>query len=118
MDPDLGMEGVCVPWQNKHDIEPLLINTECEYIQEKEIPGIRIYRSEGRRDPFDIYFCRTKYNAYRVIMGLDRQEIEERMTQRSKRDLESISSWKIPSSEQRESLIPLYQFSDTLPRSF
>ncbi|MDY7031305.1 MAG: S16 family serine protease [Thermodesulfobacteriota bacterium] len=118
MDTDLGMEGVCVPWQNKHDIEPLLINTECEYIQEKEIPGIRIYRSEGRRDPFNIYFCRTKYNAYRIIMGLDRQEIEERMAQRSKRDLESISSYKILSSKQPESPIPLYQFSHTIPRSF
>jgi Lon-like ATP-dependent protease len=87
MDPDLGMEGACVPWQNKRDIEPLLINMEYEYIRKEEIPGIRIYRSPERQDPFDIYFCKTKYNAYKVLMGLNAQEVEERMAERSRSDL-------------------------------
>ena len=77
----------CIPWQNKHDVEPLLINTEFEYIQKDEIPGIRIYRKEERQEPFDIYFCKTKYNAYKIVMGLDREEVEHRMAERSKRDL-------------------------------
>ena len=115
MDPDLGMKGVCIPWQNKHDMEPLLINMECEYIQEEEVPGIRIYRNEGKRDPFDIYFCRTKYNAYKILMGLDRHEIEERMAQRSKRDLESMTFRGIPSSDQTQSLFPFHPPSDDLP---
>ena len=88
MDPDLGMSGACLPWQNKHDIEPLLINAEYKYIQKDEIPGIRIYRAEGHRDPFDIYFCKTKYNAYKILMGLDKEEVENRMAERSKKDLE------------------------------
>jgi len=94
MDPVLGMEGACVPWQNKHDIEPLLINTEHEYIQKDEIPGIRIYRSEERQDPFNIYFCKTKYNAYKILMSLDREEVEERMAERSGKDLESLQGVK------------------------
>jgi Lon-like ATP-dependent protease len=81
------MEGACVPWQNKRDIEPLLINMEYEYIQKEEIPGIRIYRSPERQDPFDIYFCKTKYNAYKVLMGLNAQEVEERMAERSRSDM-------------------------------
>ena len=44
MDPSLGMEGACIPWLNKYDVEPLLINTDNEYIQKDEIPGIRIFR--------------------------------------------------------------------------
>ena len=87
MDSELGMEGACIPWLNKRDIEPLLINTENEYIRKNEIPGIRIYRSEKNKDPFDIYFCKTKYNVYEILMGLDRQEVEDRMAQRSKKDL-------------------------------
>ncbi|MBN1847340.1 MAG: ATP-binding protein [Deltaproteobacteria bacterium] len=87
MGPDLGMEGACVPWQNKHDIEPLLINTASEYIQKDEIPGIRIYRSLEKEAPFDIYFCKTKYNAYKILMGLDRMEVEKRMAERSRSDL-------------------------------
>jgi Lon-like ATP-dependent protease len=94
MDIDLTMEGACIPWQNKHDIEPLLINMEFEYIQEEEVPGIRIYRTEGRKDPFDIYFCKTKYNAYRILMGLSKEEVEDRITERSKRDLEFIQNIK------------------------
>ena len=85
---DLTMLGVCVPWQNKYDIEPLLINMEFEYIQEQEVPGIRIFRTEGKEDPFDIFFCKTKYNAYRILMGLSREDVENRMTERSKRDIE------------------------------
>ena len=87
MDPELGMEGACIPWLNKRDIEPLLINTENEYVQKDEIPGIRIYRAEGQHDPFDIYFCKTKYNAYKILMGLDKQDVENRMAERSKKDL-------------------------------
>ncbi len=94
MDPVLGMEGACIPWQNKHDIEPLLINTEYEYIQKDEVPGIRIFRSEDRKVPFDIYFCKTKYNAYKVLMGLNRDGVESRMAERSRKDLESIQDMK------------------------
>jgi Lon-like ATP-dependent protease len=90
MDPELGMEGACIPWLNKRDIEPLLINTENEYIQKDKIPGIRIYRAEDRQDPFDIYFCKTKYNAYEILMGLQKEEVETRMAERSKKDLEII----------------------------
>ena len=94
MDPVLGMEGACIPWQNKHDIEPLLINTEYEYIQNDEVPGIRIYRIQKKKDPFDIYFCKTKYNAYKILMGLDKGEVENRMTMRSKEDLEFTQRMK------------------------
>ena len=87
MDPVLGMEGACVPWQNKYDIEPLLINAKYEYIQMDEIPGIRIYRTEERKVPFDVYFCKTKFNAYQIVMGLGQKEIEDRMAERSKKDL-------------------------------
>jgi ATP-dependent Lon protease len=92
MDPDLGMEGACIPWQNKHDIEPLLINTEYEYIQKDEVPGIRIYRIQDKKNPFNIYFCKTKYNAYKILMGLDKAEVENRMAERSQKDLEFIHS--------------------------
>ncbi|UCH80648.1 MAG: ATP-binding protein [Nitrospiraceae bacterium] len=88
MDTDLTMEGACIPWQNKYDIEPLLVNMESEYIQMDDVPGIRIYRSDDKTDPFDIYFCKTKYNAYRILMGLNRQEVEEKMAERSRKDLE------------------------------
>ena len=94
MDSELGMEGACIPWLNKYDIEPLLINAENEYIQNGEIPGIRIYRSEGRHEPFDIYFCKTKYNAYKILMGLDKEQVEALMIARSKKDLEFIHSTK------------------------
>ena len=90
MDPDLGMEGACIPWQNKHDIEPLLINAEYEYVQKDEVPGIRIYRAQDKQGPFDIYFCKTKYNAYKILMGLDKAEVENRMAERSKKDLDLI----------------------------
>jgi Lon-like ATP-dependent protease len=88
MDPFLEMEGACIPWQNKHDIEPLIINAECEYIQKDEIPGIRLFRGKGDKDPFDIYFCKTKYNAYKILMGLDRMAVEAKMAERSRKDFE------------------------------
>lgn len=90
MDPDLGMEGACIPWQNKRDIEPLLINTEYKYVQKDEVPGIRIYRAHDAQKPFSVYFCKTKYNAYKILMGLDRAEVENRMAERSKKDLDLI----------------------------
>lgn len=86
MDPELTMKGACIPWQNRNDIEPLLVNTVSEYIQNREVPGIRIFRNENRTDPFDIYFIKTKYNAYRILMGIDREEFEKKMALRSKSD--------------------------------
>ena len=94
MEPVLEMEGACIPWQNKRDIEPLLINTEYEYIRKDEVPGIRIHRIQKKKTPFDIYFCKTKYNAYKILMGLDKEEVENRMTTRSQRDLEFIQRMK------------------------
>ena len=88
MDPELGMAGVCIPWQNKHDIEPLLINTACEPVRCGQVPGIRIFRKAGHRAPFDIFFCKTNYNAYRILMGLERAEIEQRMADRSRKDFQ------------------------------
>jgi ATP-dependent Lon protease len=94
MDPFLGMEGACIPWLNKYDVEPLLINTANEYIQKDEIPGIRIYRDSDRQAPFDIYFCKTKYNVYKILMGLDKSEVETRMAQRSRQDLAFMQNLK------------------------
>jgi Lon-like ATP-dependent protease len=92
MDPVLGMEGACIPWLNKRDIEPLLINTESEYIQTDGIPGIRIFRATGKREPFDIFFCKTKYNAYKILMGLPKEAVEMLMVQRSRSDLEFMKN--------------------------
>ena len=94
MDPDLGMEGACIPWLNKYDVEPLLINTENEYIQKDEIPGIRIFRMSDKKDPFDIYFCKTKYNAYKILMGLGKEEIQTKMVERSKENLAFMQNLK------------------------
>jgi ATP-dependent Lon protease len=94
MDPDLGMEGACIPWLNKYDVEPLLINTENEYIQKDEIPGIRIFRMSDQKNPFDIYFCKTKFNAYKILMGLGKEEIETRMVARSKKNLAFMQNLK------------------------
>jgi Lon-like ATP-dependent protease len=99
MDTDLTMEGACIPWQNKYDIEPLLVNMDFEYVQKDEVPGIRIYRSEDKKDPFDIYFCKTKYNAYNILMGLNKEEVENRITERSKKDLEFTRKMKRRFSE-------------------
>jgi Lon-like ATP-dependent protease len=94
MDPVLGMDGACIPWLNKYDVEPLLINADNEYIQKDEIPGIRIFRDNEKRRPFDIYFCKTKYNAYKILMGLGREEVETRMAERSKQDLAFMQNLK------------------------
>jgi Lon-like ATP-dependent protease len=94
MDADLGMEGACVPWQNKHDIEPLLLNMDYEYIQKDEVPGIRIFREPDKQTPFDIYFCKTKYSAYKILMGLDRIQLENLMAKRSRSDLDFTRNTK------------------------
>jgi len=86
MDPAMGMEGACIPWLNKYDIEPLLINTKNEYIQKDGIPGIRIFRMRDKKDPFDIYFCKTKFNVYKILMELGKKEVENRMADRSQQD--------------------------------
>jgi ATP-dependent Lon protease len=104
MDPQLGMEGACIPWLNKYDIEPLLINAQTEYIQKDEIPGIRIYRMSAHKDPFDIYFCKTKYHAYKILMGLDRRDVETRMALRSAQDLKFMRNFKEPSANGAEDL--------------
>lgn len=88
MDPLLEMAGACIPWQNKHDVEPLLVNAGYEYIRQDEVPGIRVFRDDGKKNPFDIYFCKTKYNAYKILMGLGREAVEKRMAERSRKDLE------------------------------
>lgn len=90
MAPDLGMEGACIPWQNRSDVQPLLINTDFEHIRQNEIPGIRIFRREGKEHPFDIYFCKTKYHAYKITMGVDRAHIMTKVLARSKRDWTSF----------------------------
>jgi len=87
MDCDLGMEGACVPWLNKHDVEPLLVNAEAEYVQRGTVPGIRIFRGPNRTEPFDIFFCKTKYNVYTILMGLEPEAVEQRMAERSRGDL-------------------------------
>lgn len=94
MDPDLGMEGACIPWLNKYDVEPLLINAENEYIQKDDIPGIRIYRENGKKRPFNIYFCKSKYNAYKILMGLGKEDVEDRMAERSRQDLAFMQNLK------------------------
>jgi Lon-like ATP-dependent protease len=72
---------------------------EFEYIQNDEVPGIRIFRTENRQDPFDLYFCKTKYNAYKILMGLGREEVEARITERSKKDIEFMQGIKKQYSE-------------------
>lgn len=87
MDTDLGMKGACIPWQNKRDIQPLLINAQARYVQQGDIPGIRIFRGRDKDAPFDVFFCKTKFCAYEILMGLDRPAIEQRMIIRSRKDL-------------------------------
>jgi Lon-like ATP-dependent protease len=101
MDPVLGMEGACIPWLNKRDIEPLLINAESEYILTDDIPGIRVYRAAGKKEPFDIFFCKTKYNVYKILMGLGKEAVENLMAQRSRNDLDFMKNTE-SSSEQAE----------------
>jgi len=50
------------------------------------VPGIRILRQEGKGESFDIYFCKTKYKAYKILMGPDREKLEGRMAERSTKD--------------------------------
>ncbi|MFO7985848.1 MAG: S16 family serine protease [Desulfatiglandaceae bacterium] len=90
MAPDLGMEGACIPWQNRSDIQPLLINTDFEHIRQNEIPGIRIFRKEEKEHPFDVYFCKTKYHAYKITMGVERGDIMARVLARSKKNWSSF----------------------------
>ena len=92
MDPDLDMMGACIPWQNRHDIEPLLINTDCELIRQGDIPGVRIFKDKDL--PFDIYFLKTKYHAYQILMGLDKYTVEAYMVERSRKDYAFIKDGK------------------------
>ena len=98
MDPLLGMEGACIPWQNKHDVEPLLINAPVEYVQTDNIPGLRIFRDAERRAPFDIFFCKTKWHVYRIMMGLDQETVEARMAERCRNDFQARSESAMPSA--------------------
>jgi len=102
MDLDLDMMGACVPWQNREDIEPLLVNMECEPIMNGEIPGVRIFRTEGSHHPFDIYFIKTKYHAYKILMGIEKDGFEERMVERSRMDFEFMKSMKQPTDNAKE----------------
>jgi Lon-like ATP-dependent protease len=109
MDPELGMEGACIPWLNKRDIESLLVNTTNEFIALDGIPGIRIFRTDDSREPFDIYFCKTKYNAYRVLMGLQREEVEARMVKRSLDDWEFMQDFTgIAKKSVKDKIRPLH----------
>jgi len=69
MDPVLEMEGACIPWQNKYDIEPLLINTEYEYIQKDDVPGIRIHRITKEKNPLRYIFLQDKIQCVQDING-------------------------------------------------
>jgi Lon-like ATP-dependent protease len=102
MDPSLGMEGACIPWQNKHDIEPLLLNTNYCYIEKDSVPGIRIFRNENDQSPFDIYFCKTKYHVYRILMDIDEKDMEKAIIERTKKDLKVFKT--IASGKKRKSL--------------
>jgi Lon-like ATP-dependent protease len=48
----------------------------------------------GKKNPFDIYFCKTKYNAYKILMGLGRKEIQTKMIERSKENLAFMQNLK------------------------
>lgn len=95
MDPELNMKGACIPWQNKTDIEPLLINMESEYISNDNIPGVRIFREKNSQSPFDIHFIKTKYNAYKILMNIDKSEFEDKMAVRSQKDFEFSQSMPV-----------------------
>lgn len=92
MDSSLGMAGACIPWQNKHDVEPLLINAETEYVQKDTVPGIRIHRQGDGSQPFDIFFCKNKYHVLQILMGLGPDEIRELMVNRCRADLDSLNN--------------------------
>ncbi len=44
------------------------------------------------KEPFDIFFCKTKYNAYKILMGLQKEAVETLMVQRSRSDLEFMKN--------------------------
>lgn len=94
MDTDLGMDGACIPWQNRYDVEPLIVNIDAEYIQKGEVPGIRIYRAPDRTLPFHIFFCKSKYNACEIMMDLNKEAIEQKMAERSLQDFELVQKWQ------------------------
>ena len=94
MDIDLAMEGACIPWQNRYDVEPLVVNVESEYVQKGEVPGVRIYRAPDRTMPFDIFFCKSKYNACEIMMDLGKEAIEHKMAKRSLQDFEFVQKWQ------------------------
>jgi len=79
MNPELNMKGACIPWINCRDIEPLLLNTESEEIEKNGVSGVRIYREENKENPFDIYFCNNKYDAYQILLGIDEKTFEEKL---------------------------------------
>ena len=55
-------------------------------------PGSGFTGRMKKRDAFDIYFCKTKYNAYKILMGLQKEEVETRIAQKSKNDLEFMQN--------------------------
>ena len=110
MDPLLGMTGACIPWQNKNDVSPLLINTEAEFVLQADIPGIRLFRAAGGKAPFDIFFCKTKWNVYKIMMGLDQEEVERRMAARCRRDHQNHPAQAAPNPDADEG-----QSADVMP---
>jgi Lon-like ATP-dependent protease len=102
MDPRMGMIGACIPWQNKHDVEPLLINAATAYVQTANIPGIRIYRENDHQAPFDIYFCKTKWQVYRIMMGLDQNAVESRMADRCRSDHQALHETGLQATKPQE----------------
>lgn len=87
MDTGINMKGACIPWQNRADAEPLFLNKDIAYIERNGIPGVRIYRAPKRQMPFDIFFIKTKYHAYEILMGIDETTVKERMARRIQNDL-------------------------------
>ncbi|MCG8473291.1 MAG: ATP-binding protein [Desulfobacterales bacterium] len=104
MDVDLNMKGACIPWQNRHDIEPLLVNRDTEVIAHGEIPGIRIFREDDRQAPFDVFFIKTKFNAYEIMMGLSRHQVEKKMAERSVADMNQ--AWRSRKGEDAQDQLP------------
>ena len=47
-----------------------------------------------KKRPFDIYFCKTKYNAYNILMGLGKEDVETRIAERSQQDLAFMQNTK------------------------
>ena len=79
LDREVDMDGACIPWQNRKDVEPLLLNAEYEEVEEGGIPGVRIFRESERQNSFDVYFVKTRYDAYRIMLGLTEEEIFEKL---------------------------------------